>query len=526
MPTAAQAAAFDALSIQERGVPEAALMENAGRQAALIVNALYPDPDAEFVALAGPGNNGGDALVCLRALAAWGRRVSGAVVGNRPAADPVLHGWSLPLGVTPERLDRASVVIDGLLGTGVRGAPRPPVAEWIDAVNGAGVPVVALDTPSGVDGSTGRIEGAAIQAELTVAFGWPKLGTLLYPGRERAGRIVAVEIGFPPQGDLSDSEPDSDSGSGSDPGSEAPWAELITPEWTVGNIPRRPAVTHKNAVGAVAVVAGSAMPGAAVLAVRAAFRCGAGLVRACGGSLLAEVAGAVPEALVVDANDRGALWDAVAASNAIVLGPGLGTGAEARRQIERVLDAREGRPLLADADALTLLARGAAGGLARLAGEPVLVTPHPGEMARLVGASVAEVQQDRVAAARGLAAKHGIAVLLKGAPAMVAGPDGRLMIATVPETSDLAVAGMGDVLAGAAGAFMAQGAPPTVAAALALDVTGRAASMSKLGAALMPSDVVEEIPNALAGTEDSGRRAGTDAVRDFPFVTFDQAAPR
>jgi len=395
-------------------------MENAGRQAALIVNALCPSPEAEIVVLAGSGNNGGDALVCMRALAAWGRRVSGAIVGNRPADDPVLHGWQLPLDVTRERLDRASVVIDGLLGTGIRGGPRAPIAEWIDAVNSAGASVVALDAPSGVDGNTGRVEGAAIRAEVTVAFGWPKLGTLLYPGREYAGRIVAVEIGFPPRGDVAGGDL-----SDSDSDQEPPWAELITPGWASSHLPRRPAVTHKNAVGTAAVVAGSAMPGAAVLASRAAFRCGAGLVRACGGSLLAEVAAAVPEALVVDAGNRGALQEAVAASNAIVLGPGLGTGAEARQQIEWVLDAREGRPLLADADALTLLARGAAGGLARLAGEPVLVTPHPGEMARLVGASVAEVQQDRVAAARGLAAKHGITVLLKGAPALVAGPEGR-----------------------------------------------------------------------------------------------------
>lgn len=509
-PTSAQAAWQDRVSILEDGVAGPALMENAGRQAALIVHRLFPE--GRVVALVGSGNNGGDGLVCLRALAAWGRPVAAVVVGRRPRPDPVLHGWELPCRFGWEGEDAladASVVVDGLLGTGIRGAPRGPYAEAIEALNRSPAPVVALDAPSGVDGTTGRVPGVAVRADVTVAFGWPKLGTLLYPGRERSGRIVAVEIGFPPR----DGDRDGDRDGGR-------WARLLTPGWASRALPRRSPCTHKNAVGALTVVAGSAMPGAAALAVRSAFRCGVGLVRTCGTELLGELLPAVPEALYVDAGDEEALGRAVKDCRALVVGPGLGTDQAARRQLGAALAARGERPVVVDADALTLLARGEAGGMNALAGGPAVVTPHPGEMARLLGCAAEDVQGDRVAAARGLAEQHAVVVLLKGAPSLVAAPGGRLLVATVQETSALAVAGMGDVLAGAAGAFLAQGAGTVEAAGLALEVTGRAASARGLGAALTPSDVVDAVPRALA------RRGNGATDLPFPFVTFDQDPPR
>ncbi len=558
-PTAAQAARYDRISMDELGVPEPALMENAGRQAALIIDRLFPQ--GTVVALVGSGNNGGDALVCLRALAAWGRRVAAVLVGERPRADPVLHGWELPASVLdPERpggledlagrLDRAAVVVDGLLGTGIRGAPRPPHARAIRAANRAPGAVVALDTPSGVDGTSGRVPGDAVRADVTIAFGWPKLGTLLHPGRQRCGRIVAVEIGFPP-------------------GDHGDWARLITPGWAGGALPRRGAVTHKNDVGALVIVAGSAMPGAAVLAARAAFRCGAGLVRVCASRPAREAIAEVPEAIFVDARDTGALAAAVAQCDAVALGPGLGTGTEAARQVETVLAAREDHPAVIDADALTLLAGGpgvgvgvgvgpgagvgpgvgvgpgAGAGPGAAAGpgaRRIVVTPHPGEMARLVAASTRAVQEDRVGTARRFAASHGLVTLLKGTPSLVAEPGGGLLVSTHENPSALAVAGMGDVLTGAIGSFLAQGADPSAAAGLALHVTGVAASQCGLGASLMPSDVIEAIPAALSGT--ARRPAGPRRRRDgprrqppgprrqptvtdlpFPFVTFDQRRP-
>ena len=510
-PTAGQAASFDRFAIRERGVPEPALMENAGRQAALIIQHLHGR--GPVVALVGSGNNGGDALVCLRALAAWGRSVTAVTVGERPDPDPVLHGWDLPTAgfdpaggdeaSLPRLLDSAEVVVDGLLGTGIRGAPRAGYAAAIEAANRAGGgALVAFDTPSGVDGTSGEVPGAAIRASLTIAFGWPKLGTLLYPGRARCGRIVAVEIGFPPDGAQGAEE----------------WAELATSGWAAERLPRRPPVTHKYAVGTLALVAGSAMPGAAVLAARAAFRAGAGLVRVCSSRLAGDAIAEVPEAVFVDAADREALRAAVRASDAVAVGPGLGTGDEAARQLEAVLAARDGRPVVVDADALTLLARGVQGGIFALEGTGAVVTPHPGEMSRLTGRSVAEIQADRVGTVRTFAASHGVATLLKGAPSLVADPDGRLLVSATEHTSALAVAGMGDVLTGAAGSFLAQGVDPVGACGLALYVTGRAVAESGRGASLTPSDVVEGVRIA------HPHLLNTDLP--FPFITFDQASPR
>ena len=484
-------------------------MENAGRESALIVEHLFPE--GAVVALVGSGNNGGDALVCLRALAAWGRSVTAVLVGERPRPDRVLHGWEVPtLTLDRERsgaatefarvVARASVVIDGLLGTGIRGAPRPKYAAVIEVANRASGAVVALDTPSGVDGGDGLVPGVAVVADLTVAFGWPKLGTLLYPGRERCGRIVAVEIGFPP-------------------GGTEEWAQLVTPGWTSKVLPRRPAVTHKNAVGSLAIVAGSAMPGAAILAARSAFRCGAGLVRVCASPSAREAILAIPDAIFVDANDGGALRAAVERSDALALGPGLGTGNEARQQLEAALDARRHRPAVVDADALNLLADGAGGGFAEGGGEGIVVTPHPAEMARLTARRTEDVQDDRVATVRDFALSRGVVTLLKGTPSLVAEPGGGLLVSTHENPSELAVAGMGDVLTGAVASFLAQGVDPFAASGLALHVTGVAASHTGLGAALMPSDVVDAIPAALARS-DSG---ATDLP--FPFVTFDQRRP-
>ncbi len=515
-PTSRQAAEFDRVSIEERGVPEPALMENAGRQTALIVQHLFPD--GPVVALVGSGNNGGDALVCLRCLAAWGRRVTAVVVGNRPAVESVLHGWDLPtVRFRPDGgggseaaadsdddsssrvLREAAVVVDGLLGTGIRGAPRSRYAAAIEAANAARGVIVALDAPSGVDGETGAVPGAVVRADLTVAFGWPKLGTILHPGRMHCGRVVAVEIAFPP-------------------GPGADWAELVTAASVSRWKPRRPPVTHKNAVGAITILAGSAMPGAAILAARSAFRCGAGLVRVCASRDARDLILDIPEALFVDSGDEAALRDAVGAGDALAAGPGLGTGDAASRQLEVALQALDSRPAVLDADALTLLSRAPADALP--GGAPIVVTPHPGEMARLTDTSVAVVQDDRLGAARTFAASRGLVTLLKGAPSLVADPHGRHLVSTTARTSALAVAGMGDVLTGAVGAFLAQGAPPVEASGLALHVTGRAASATGLGASMMPSDVVEAIPGAL----DVDAEPVTELP--FPFVTFDQAPPR
>jgi len=503
-PTGPESVALDRRAIDDVGVPQAVLMENAGRSAATVLQRLYPT--GPVVGLVGAGNNGGDALVLLRTLQAWGREVRAVLVADRDAGDPLLHGWPVPL-TRDEELDSAdwtallagaAVVVDGILGTGVRGAPRERQAEAIGRINASGRPVLAIDVPSGIDATTGAVAGVAVRADVTVAFGAPKLGSLLHPARALVGRHVAVEIGFSPWE------------------TDATGASVATPAWARARLPRRGTDTHKKAVGSVLVVAGgSGMAGAAILAARAAFRAGAGLVRVCSvpENRVAIQAG-LPEAIYVDASDAEAVATALEDSDAVAAGPGLGTDARAAAVLVAVVDGPP-RPTVLDADALNLAAAGEVDLADVAAGRPTLITPHPGEMARLSRGGDAS---DRPALARDAAATFGCAVLLKGAPSLVAS-NGALMVDT-QSSSDLAVAGMGDALTGVCGSLMAQGLAPAVAGSVGLYLTGRAAHIAGRGAALTPSDVVRWLPDAL--TEEAVSRNDLD----LPFVTYDADAPR
>ena len=510
-PTGEQAAAFDRRAIGDLSVPQTTLMENAGRSAALVLERVFPK--GAVTVFVGSGNNGGDGLVLARTLAGWCRPVTVIQAASRLPDRGLFHGWGLQvLDVSAaehaesiaEAIASSSVLVDGVFGTGISGRPREPQAGVLDRMNAAGAPLLALDVPSGVNADTGAVEGVAARASLTVAFGWPKLGTLLHPGRAQAGRLVAVEIGFPPvtHGTFH--------------------ALLTTPGWAAAHRPRRPAETHKNAVGSLLLLAGRAgMAGAAVMAGRAALRAGAGFVRiASAGANREIVQSTLPEAVFVDAQDAGALREAGAASTAVAAGPGLGTGPESLAALTVILEAQEPTPLLLDADALNVVASGVAPPLADIgARRPTLVTPHAGEMACLIEGSPEGLPRLRPDLAIDRAAAWNCSVLLKGAPSLVADPDGGLLVDTLG-SSDLAAAGMGDVLSGAAGSFMAQGCSPTVAGGLGLHVTGLAAALGEEGAGLMPEDVVARIPVAL------GHGPASGSALDLPFVSFDQPAPR
>ena len=268
--TGSEASSFDAWAIQDVGVPEPVLMENAGRSAALVIQRVFRP--GRVVGLVGAGNNGGDALVVLRTMAAWGVECIAILVADRDADDPLLHGWPIRIVSDTDAseddiarlLDGADVVVDGVLGTGLRGAPRERQATAIGWTNAASTPVAALDVPSGVDATTGAVPGVAVDADLTVSFGAPKTGALLHPARGHVGRHVTVEIGFPPMGDADAT------------------AEVVTPDWARGHLPVRETDTHKNQVGRLLIVGGGlGMAGAVILAARAAFHAGAGLVQVC-----------------------------------------------------------------------------------------------------------------------------------------------------------------------------------------------------------------------------------------------------
>ena len=510
VPTGRQAASFDRLAIERLGVPGRTLIENAGRSAALVLERVFPR--GSVAVFAGSGNNGGDGLAMARTLAGWGRPVTIVQASSRPPDSRLLHTWPLAMldaadsGARPEiarATAAAGVLVDAVLGTGISGAPRVPQARILEGISRAGKPVLSLDIPSGVDADTGAVAGAAAKADVTVAFGWPKLGTLLHPGRVRAGRLVAVEIGFPPLP------------------SERFRARVVTPAWARGQLPVRPVETHKHQVGSLLLLAGSAgMAGAAVMAARAALRTGAGFVRVASPAANREVVQrTVPEAVFVDTADRAGLARAVTSSTAIAAGPGLGIGREAAVSLGAVLEASGRTPVLLDADALNLVSAEAAPSLGEMGRRrPVLVTPHRGEMRRLVAGGGDPLPGFPHELALDRAAAWSSTVLLKGNPSLVADPGGRLLIGSLG-SSDLAAAGMGDVLSGVAGSLMAQGCSPAVAGGLALHLTGVAAALGSEGPGLVPGDVIDRLPAAIRH-EPHGA-----SLLDLPFVTFDQGAP-
>ncbi len=504
VPTGTESAAFDRWAIDELGVPSEVLMENAGRGAALVLSRVYPD--GPVVVIVGSGNNGGDGLVLARTLVAQGREVKVLLVGERPNSDSFLHGWPVPAHPAPtdedelfSELETSAVLVDALLGTGVQGQPREAHARAIRALNRADRPIVSLDVPSGVDADTGAAPGVTVGAHLTIAFGAPKLGTLLFPGRERAGRLVALEIGFPPMG-----------------GRPIP-TRMITAEWAADHRPRRRLITHKNAEGRVLILAGSSgVTGAAVLAARGALRAGAGYVRVASPPENRDILqSAVPEAVFVDASDAAALGEAVDESDALAAGPGMGIDDEAADRLNLLLESKRLGGVVLDADALTLLGAARLPTLRSAADRKRrLLTPHAGEMVRM-GAESDEILADPVRVCRQGAERWASALLLKGQPSLItdAGPGPVWLSPT--GSSDLAQAGVGDVLTGAASAFLARGADAIEAGALALHYTGRAAALTGRGETLLPSDVADNIGAAF------GDPSARVSDLGFPFVTLD-----
>lgn len=471
--TADEMRAWDAHAIRSLAVPERVLMESAGRAAAAVVQRLHPH--GRVGVAAGAGNNGGDALVVARTLASWGREVRLLPVGREiQPDDPLLHGWRLPVLQAGEALAGAAVLVDGVLGTGARGAPRPAAAAAIDAMNGSGVPIVALDGPSGVDFTTGQTMGSAVLAEVTVTFGAPKRGLLAFPGRRHAGRVLAVEIGFPPL--------------------ETAGAALVTPGWARARLPVRAPDAHKGRTGRVLVLAGRpGMAGAAVLAARGALRAGAGYAVVCSARENRVVLqSALPEALFVPV--EGAVAHEAERADAVLAGPGMGTDEDAAEVLRCVLDAAGGKVVL-DADALTLLA--ADPGLRDRLAEPPLLTPHPGEMARLLETDPAAVLDDPFAAAREAADRYRAAVFLKGAPSLVC-VAGEPTLMNVAGHSGIATGGMGDTLGGVIAALAAGGATLRDAAGAAAYFAGRAAELAHPGRGLLAGEVADAVPAALA----------------------------
>jgi ADP-dependent NAD(P)H-hydrate dehydratase / NAD(P)H-hydrate epimerase len=396
-------------------------------------------PDARRIAVhAGGGANGGDGRIAADILRAQGREI----VEERP-----------------------DVVIDALLGTGLQGEPREETARLIEQINGAGVPVVAVDVPSGVNASTGEVAGAAIRADITVTMHGPKVGLAVAPGRFLAGGIVVADIGL----DQAETE-----------------HRLVAPQ-ILDAVPRRSAGDNKYTSGHVLVVGGSrGMTGAPALASRAALRADAGYVT------IAAPAESLPvlETLVLEAVKRPLeeVFEVAERANSVAVGPGLGRSAEAKALVRRVLTEVE-LPAVVDADALFELEPGAWPA-------PRILTPHEGELGRLLGRESREVAAHRLASVQEAAERFGCVVVLKGEDSLVAAPGHGVLVSAFGPPS-LATAGTGDVLTGITAAFLAKGMEPQTAAAAACAAQQLAARKAPQRFGLVASDVIEALPQAL-----------------------------
>jgi len=473
------------------------LMAAAGAAVAEQVQAQVPR--GEVVVVCGPGNNGGDGWIAARELHHAGRpvrvlslrdpaRLSGIAADAAVSAIEAGVRWSVAAAPPDGPSFGADVVVDALLGTGAALPLRDDIGSWCSAINECDAFVIAVDVPTGVDSDTGERDSDAVEADCTVTFTAPKRGLVLYPGAGCAGEVVVADIGIPPV--LMD--------------------DIDAPEiWTAAEmarlIPRPAPDAHKNQRGRVLVVAGSrSYPGAAVLAARGAMRMGAGYVTLAVPEPIVHTAQAhLVSSVVVGLPTTGRAMSSAAAAavrdmagefDAVVLGPGLtvadGAAATARRLVSSIE-----LPLVLDADGLNAFVDHVGVIESRVA--PIVLTPHPGELARLLGLTTAQVQSDRLAFGSRLAGRDR-AVVLKGA-ATVISVDGRQAVNTSGSVA-LATAGTGDVLAGMIGALLAQGRSPFDAALLGAYVHGRAGEaaardLTEIG--VIAEDVPDYIPVAL-----------------------------
>lgn len=494
----------------EAGIPEAQLMEEAGLAVAQEAWMLLGTLDGRrIIVLVGPGNNGGDGLVAARHLVDWGAEVLVYVPRRRkdesllePLVEreaTIVAGEDDPDGALLDTmLAGCELVIDALLGIGQKRPldPAEPLSITLakvgEARRGFRPPkVLAVDLPTGMDSDSGAIDPLSVPADLTVTFGLPKVGMYQAPASGIVGRVQVIDIGIPKAAQ------------------DAVKLELMTARQARESLPVRPEDANKGTFGRVLVVGGSRRyVGAPRLAAEAAYRAGAGLVTiACPAENVAAIAGGLVEATYLPQVSDGegltvaaaaAIESELAAFRAVVLGPGLGNTEGSRELVARLTGRLAGLAgTVIDADALNALAT-MPDAVTRIPSNAIL-TPHPGEMARLLGSSVDDVQARRLEVARQAASRFGCVVVLKGAHSVIAGPDGRTALSPYANPL-LATAGSGDVLGGMIGGYLAQGLGPFEAACLAVYLhaaTGESLRETYGDAGLLASEISTHLPRTV-----------------------------
>ncbi len=508
--TAAEMQAMDHHTIDEFGIPGRVLMENAGRGATRFLLQQFPDvQDKKVGVIAGRGNNGGDGFVIARYLKQRNIFVGVYLLGN---ADTVrgdaranlklLKPLGVPVIEIPDEkafrqcmseMDNFELWVDAILGTGLKSEVKAFYRTIINYINDRQKSVFAVDLPSGINADTGQICGVCIRADATATFAYPKIGHMVYPGAACCGSLETIDIGVPPH----------------IAAAVAPQQFLITAEGIQRILPPRPPETHKGTTGHLLVVAGSTgKTGAAAMTCTSALRTGVGLVTlGVAESLNSVLEGQLLEAMTAPLPEfaAGVLGDSaldpihnelLPGKRCLAIGPGLGQAAKTRELVRGIIRKCQ-IPVVVDADGLNHLA-GDLDGLEDAAA-PIILTPHPGEMARLMKVSVKTVQQDRITCARKFAVRHNVYLVLKGARTVCADPDGRVYLNPTGNVG-MASGGMGDVLTGMIAGLIAQGLAPARACQAGVYLHGAAADSlaeSRGPYGYLAGDVMNSIPGEI-----------------------------
>lgn len=514
---------MDMATIQSFGIPGRVLMENAGRGATQWLLERFPDALSMRIAvMAGRGNNGGDGFVMGRYLAGKGADVTvyllaneDRVSGDAAANLALLHSVGVPVVSVPDEesfaknkvsISHRQLIIDAILGTGLRSDVKGLYEKAIRFINSLGRPVFSVDIPSGVDSDTGQPRGVCVKAAATATFGFAKVGHVLFPGASFTGDLRIIDIGIP---DFIANE-------------VAPKSRLLTQSMVSGYIrPRQPDM-HKGRAGHLLVVGCSqGKTGAGVMASVAAMRTGAGLVTlAVPAGVNGSVESMAPEVMTLPAGKPGSTrFDETAEEHvlanlegkkAVAIGPGMGTGPAAGKLLRTVIE-NSRIPVIIDADGLNCLARDHE--LASRLNDRIVLTPHPGEMSRLCKMAVDRIQADRAGCAKNFATEHKAHLVLKGAGTVVAHPDGSVFINRTGNPG-MASGGMGDVLTGVIAGLVCQGYPCDIACRLGVFLHGRAADivgMKKGEVGILASEVAAALPEAISTL--SGNNHDGDACR-------------
>jgi len=513
---------IDAMTISKIGIPGIVLMENAAfRVVDESIGMLGAVSGKKAVVCAGKGNNGGDAFAAARHLYNKGARVKAYIVAGIKdiTGDAAVNLNALLMSGAEIReletgfsadalrndLKSADIILDGIFGTGLKGKVEGPAAEVIALINESGRPVISIDIPSGLSGETGKILGCCVKARKTVTFGLPKIGLAVYPGCEYAGEVVVADIGIPRKvTEALDIR-----------------TNIIDADMVAKIIPSRRRESNKGDYGKVLIITGSTgMTGAGCLAACAALRSGAGLVYLGVPSSLSFIYEiALRESITIPLEDEGkgflsaksakSILERMEGKTVVAAGPGLSVNDDIAEIMESIIKNAK-MPLILDADALNAVSRDVSV-LGHLKADAV-VTPHPGEMARLAGMTVKEVQDDRIGAAKEFACKWNVITVLKGARTVIAVPDGTVYI-NPTGNAGMATAGAGDVLTGMIAGFAAQGIrleDAVVAGVYLHGLAGDIAASEKGEHGLIAADLADRLPYAIkqSCTENAGRMSG------------------